>query len=422
MSRSQHRRWNHGRRRGKRLVMLVTGLALGALLTWTQVSSAQAFDDPGALARAARIPNDQGPPPECAGSPAPAAAPAPAPAGGTPSPAVLVAPKVSAAPSAAAQPASTAAEHDHHGDQQKRSSAPDRCHADLGGPVAADFVDIRSVSPNVQNPAPGRNASTGTFVSACGTNDNEHRNPDNFIVAPGVSNGAHHTHDYVGNVSTDGFATNDSLAAADTTCRRGDTSTYFWPVLRQTNRAGADATADGGGNDGNVGRILRPTEVKLEFRGNPRSRVVAMPRFLRVITGDAKATTNGPANARAQWTCTGFTDRVTTKYPLCPADSQVQRILDFPSCWDGKNTDSANHRGHILFPAADGLCPRGTTAVPQLRMTLTFRVPQGQRFALDSFPEQLHNPLTDHADFANVMPDELMASVVDSVNRGRRSS
>ncbi|MEK8169601.1 hypothetical protein NKH77_06690 [Streptomyces sp. M19] len=75
-------------------------------------------------------------------------------------------------------------------------------------------------------------ASTGTFVSDCGRNENGHLNPDNVIVAPGVSNGAHHMHDYVGNKSTNAFSTNDSLANAGTTCANGDKSTHYWPVLR----------------------------------------------------------------------------------------------------------------------------------------------------------------------------------------------
>ena len=145
-----------------------------------------------------------------------------------------------------------------------------------------------------------------------------------------------------------------------------------------------------------------------------------MPRFIRIITGDAKAATNGGANGRAQWSCTGFTNRVTTKYPLCPRGSQVLRILDFPSCWDGRNTDSANHRTHVLFPDARGACPSGTKAIPQLRMTLTYVTPRTASFAVDAFPEQLHNPVTDHADFANVMSNQLMRAAVDCINRGRR--
>ncbi|HEX4817529.1 MAG TPA: DUF1996 domain-containing protein [Nonomuraea sp.] len=295
------------------------------------------------------------------------------------------------------------------------SEDPEEC-ADLG-PFPEDFVDIRQVPPRrLDNARFGRSGSRGSFVSRCGRNENRHNNPDNFIVAPGVSNGAHHLHDYVGNLSTDAFSTDESLEAAGTTCRLGDKSTYFWPVLR-------DRKTDSNVNDpdGNVGTVLTPRSVQLQFRGNPATRVVAMPRFIRIITGDAKAATNGGANAKAAWTCTGFQNRITPdKYPLCPRGSQVVRILDFPSCWDGQNTDSANHRTHVVFPDQNGACPQGTRAIPQLRMTLTYSVPQGPSYALDAFPEQKHNPVTDHGDFANVMPDRLMRFVVDCINRGRR--
>ncbi|MFG1698411.1 DUF1996 domain-containing protein [Nonomuraea sp. NPDC049309] len=284
------------------------------------------------------------------------------------------------------------------------------------GPFVQDFVDIRQVQPTRLDARFGRNGSRGSFVSRCGTNREGHNNPDNFIVAPGVQNGAHHLHDYVGNLSTDAFSTDESLAAADTTCRLGDQSTYFWPVIRDRR---SDTNA--GDPDGNVGQVLRPRSVELRFRGNPTSRVVAMPRFMRIITGDAKAATNGTANAHAAWTCTGFQNRITTdKYPLCPRGSLVVRILDFPSCWDGQNTDSADHRTHVVFPDQNGACPQGTRAIPQLRMTLTYAVPQGPSYALDAFPEQKHNPVTDHGDFVNVMPDRLMQNVVNCINRGRR--
>ncbi|MGW0478165.1 DUF1996 domain-containing protein [Nonomuraea sp. NPDC003214] len=284
------------------------------------------------------------------------------------------------------------------------------------GPFPADFVDIRQVPPSQGDARIGRTGSRGSFVSRCGTNGEGHHNPDNFIVAPGVRNGAHHLHDYVGNLSADAFSTDESLEASGTTCRLGDKSTYYWPVLR--NRQ-VDTNADD--PDGNVGQVLRPRSVTLQFRGNATSRVTAMPRFLRIIMGDAKAATNGGANARAGWSCTGFTNRISPdKYPLCPRGSQVARILDFPSCWDGQNTDSANHRDHIVFPDQGGACPQGTRAVPQLRMTLTYSVPPGRSFAVDAFPEQLHNPVTDHADFVNVMPDRLMSFAVNCINRGRR--
>jgi hypothetical protein len=293
--------------------------------------------------------------------------------------------------------------------------APD-CTAQLG-PFPQDFVNIRKVAPSAMDPRPAQGASRGSFVSNCGTNENGHQNPDNFIVAPGKANGAHHLHDYVGNLDSDADSTNESLQAAGTTCRAGDKSTYFWPVLRVRDPQGG-SQADPV-NAHNVGTVLRPTSVRLQFRGNATARVEAMPTFLRVITGDAKAATNGGANGNAKWTCTGFPNRFTTKYPLCPRGSQVQRVLDFASCWDGANIDSANHRDHVVFPAKNGTCPQATTPIPQLRMTLTYNVPRRAVFAVDAFPDQLHSPVTDHGDFVNVMPDELMTRAVTCINSGR---
>ncbi len=291
-----------------------------------------------------------------------------------------------------------------------------------GGPFRKDFVDIRAVRPNVSKPQLGRNAATGSFLSRCGNNENGHNNPDNVIVAPGVSNGAQHTHDYVGNLDTTGFSTDESLARAGTTCRQqADKSTYYWPVLRiRTGEDAPDVNEPGGGKDGNIGQILQPSSTRIEFRGSPRSKVRAMPRFLRVLTGDAKAARNGGANAKVQFSCSGFTNRVTTKYPICPAGSAVLRISDFPSCWDGTNTDSANHRTHIVFPNKQGACPAGTKAVPQLRITTAYDVPRNTVFAVDGFPDQLHDPITDHNDFINVMSDRLMRQVVGCINAGRR--
>ncbi|MFC6084366.1 DUF1996 domain-containing protein [Sphaerisporangium aureirubrum] len=289
------------------------------------------------------------------------------------------------------------------------------------GPSPDDFVDIRRVQPNVNRPAVQQAGSRGTFVSNCGRNENGHHNSDNVIVAPGVTNGAHHVHDYVGNLDASGFSTNDSLQAAGTTCTNGDKSTHYWPVVRLQNRQGDDADKPGGGLDGNIGQIVRPASATITLRGNPTSKVVAMPLFLRIITGDAKSFTNGTTNANARWTCTGFENRqLRDKYPICPRGSQVVRLLQFQSCWDGSNIDSANHRTHVAFAAADGTCPSGFKAIPALEQRITYNVPPGPGFALDSFPEQLHKPVTDHGDFINVMSDALMKRAVDCINSGRR--
>ncbi|MFD8304611.1 DUF1996 domain-containing protein [Streptomyces sp. NPDC059690] len=299
------------------------------------------------------------------------------------------------------------------------------------GPVAADFQDINTVQPNSPAPDLSSFASKGTFTTSCGVNANGLRNSDNVIVAPGVSNGAHHFHDYIGNQSNTAFASDDDLANADTSCEnKGDKSTYYWPVLRlQNGTQEKDADKPGGGTEGNAGQIVTPKQVTMTFIGSPRSKVAEMPRLLRIITGDAKAFVNGPANANAAWSCTGFEDRqLKDKYPLCPQGSDVVRTFRFQSCWDGRNIDSANHRTHVAFADASGACPNGFEAIPQLVQRIVYdvkapSVQDGGRttplFAVDSFPENLHKPVTDHGDFINVFDANLMKEMVSCINDGR---
>jgi hypothetical protein len=162
--------------------------------------------------------------------------------------------------------------------------------------------------------------------------------------------------------------------------------------------------------------------VSIQFRGNAQAKVVPMPRFLRIVTGDAKTITNGPANSRAHWTCSGTPNRFSaTQYVLCPRGQLVQRVHDFAGCWNGTDLDSANHRTHVAFAdSTTGACPEGFKAIPQLRITLSYRVPAGNSYAVDSFPEQLRKASTDHDDFENVMPAVLMRVVAAMINRGVR--
>jgi hypothetical protein len=290
---------------------------------------------------------------------------------------------------------------------------------DAAPPGRNDFADIGDVTDVLAEPVARASASTGSYVAECGSPEPDLRNSDNWIVAPGKVNGAQHMHDYVGSVATDAFTSGRDLLEATTTCSFDDRSTFFWPVLRDTTGVGPDADEDGGGLDGNEGEILQPANVVLQFLGSASGSVEPMPQLLRVITGDAKAVTNGDENVRAQWTCRGFEDRASTQYPLCPSGSRLLRVLDFPSCWDGERLDSEDHRSHIVFPDEQtGACQNDTVAVPQLRMILAYDQPPGRTFALDSFPEQQHNPATDHGDFVTGMSPGLMAQVVECINEG----
>lgn len=324
------------------------------------------------------------------------------------------------------------------GDGQDQGQGDGQDQGQQGGPVAADFQDITQVQPNggpqgVNGnglPANGDSGSTGSFTTSCGTNGNDNHNSDNIIVAPGVDNGAQHTHDYVGNQDNDAFTSDEEFLQADTSCEnQGDKSSYYWPVLRlQNGEDEFDANDLGGGAEGNIGPIQEAAQAELKFVGNKAGDVVAMPQALRIITGDAKAFSNGLANANTNWSCTGFEDRqLTDKYPICPEGSSVVRTSFFQSCWDGQNIDSANHRDHVAFVNEDGTCDNGFQAIPQLQARLVYDVPAPQiengqvqnPFAVDGFPTELHKPITDHNDFLNFFDEETMNQVVECINSGQ---
>jgi hypothetical protein len=280
-----------------------------------------------------------------------------------------------------------------------------------------DFVDINNVAPN-GNIGNGGVFSGGSSTVNCGVGD--HNNSDNFIAAPGKRNGAQHVHDYVGNTSTNANSNDGSLNDASTSCGNGDKSTFYWPVLRDLNGQGPDVGQDGGSLDGNVGSILKPTNVSLTFHGHGNDQVTAEPTFLKVITGNAKAKVQDGKNANSKYTCTGFTDRVTDKYPICPSGSHLMRIIDFPSCWDGQDLDSKDHISHTAFPDESGNCEKGFEAIPALRMTLTYDQPAGKAFSIDSFPDNQHDPITDHGDFQNVATPEQNQAVANCINKNQQ--
>ncbi len=282
-------------------------------------------------------------------------------------------------------------------------------------PAAADYVTADRLA-RTPVPATLNGASTGTYVSHCGRNEDGHRNADNVITVPGKPGGAMHEHDYVGNVSTNAYSTDQSLAAASTTCGAGDRSSYYWTVLRAIGPNAGPASPQLGHN---TGRIVRPDTVLIQFRGNPTSKVVAMPRFLRALTGNAKAfSQRGVGAEHVQWGCSGVPGSSSAYYPLCPPGQQVTRTFDFPGCWDGLHTDSPNHRTHLVFARSNGVCPPQTYPVPQLHVVVSYSVNPGRSFAIDTMPAERRSPITDHSEFINVMPGDLMARVVNCINTG----
>ena len=282
-------------------------------------------------------------------------------------------------------------------------------------PAGAVYVPADRLAAAPADPPPGPGASTGSYTARCGRNaDGAHRNADNVIASPDRPGAAQHLHDYVGNTATSARSDDAALAAAATTCADGDRSAYYWPVLRVLGEPGGQPVGT------NSGRIIAPAAVSIAYLGNPAAAVVPAPPFLRGVTGNAKAVSQGGRNAqRVRWGCSGSPDRATTGYPECPDGQRVTRRFDFPGCWDGRRTDSKDHRSHLVFAAANGVCPAQTFAVPRLRVELQYDVPPGQRYAIDSFPAEGRAATSDHMDALLVMPPALLQRIADCVNAGR---
>lgn len=90
----------------------------------------------------------------------------------------------------------------------------------------------------------------------------------------------------------------------------------------------------------------------------------AFPPGFRMIAGDTTKRTYNATNLADQAIL--FTSGAQENVNGIPTSlgSNFQIAVRFPSCWDGKNVDSANHKDHVSYPdpalggdTAGGMCP-----------------------------------------------------------------
>ncbi|WP_433787409.1 DUF1996 domain-containing protein [Actinomycetospora sp. CA-101289] len=288
---------------------------------------------------------------------------------------------------------------------------------EIGRAGADEYVDITDVD-RISSRGEGGDFSGGSYSVRCALSD--HKNSDNPIIAPGVRNGAQHTHDYAGNESTNFASEEETLEESSTTCTNGDRSPIFWPVLRDLRGVGPDVGVDGGSLDGNVGSFVAPDTIDITFHGHGSRRTQAMPPNMVLVTGSAKAGTDDGEGANAKYSCSG-SGRLTDQYPICPEGSSLMRVFDFPSCWNGEDLDSEDHTTHIVYPDEDGECDDDAVPVPALRITVGYQdPPPGRLFAIDSFPEQQHDPITDHTLLEYLSSERRAQEGVECINAARR--
>lgn len=243
-----------------------------------------------------------------------------------------------------------------------------------GGERPASRADLRGVN----------------FVSACGFS---HRAPDDPIVSPGAP-GASHDHSFVGNRSTSASSTLESLLRAGTTCRReGDTAAYWMPTLLVN------------------GRAVAPLGATIYYRRRTLENVEPFPQGLRVIAGDARATS--PQDRRVTfWSCGAMSGiPPSSDVPTCPEGRRTMLRLHvrFPECWNGRSLDSDDHQSHMAY-SRRGLCPAShPVAVPAIALIYRYPVAGGPGVVLAS-----GGHYSAHADFFNAWRRGALNGLVES--------
>lgn len=264
------------------------------------------------------------------------------------SPAVATTPPAAAPPSAAAPP-----------------KAP------VGGwiPVnqAAWKAQVDAYQALAIDPVPAGVGNLPEFRADC---QYSHSLADDPIVFPGLA-GASHLHSFVGNKAVNANTTPEDLTRfTATTCKPiQDHSAYWVPTLF----------------DIATGKPVETTGFRVYYRSgmNNSAGQMPMPNGLRMISGDATKKKPTPRGATGQFYCAfygpgdldGVARSTNGNWPICGGDATLHFMLQFPSCWDGKNLDSPNHKDHVAYGAGNACPASHPVKIPQI----TFDIQYGAR-------------------------------------------
>jgi hypothetical protein len=247
-------------------------------------------------------------------------------------------------------------------------------------------------------------ASNGSVRVEC---ELSHRAQVDPIVAPGAVSA--HLHDFFGNSSTGAKSTYASMRGASSNCTDAhDTAGYWSPTLVAPNGAYVD-----------------PERSIFYYRNRPwqYGTTVPFPPDFRMVAGGTFP--------NSYWTCdgesdTGYADR-KDYIPNCGPGGKIKLHVFFPSCWDGRHLDSADHRSHVAYGldeddgTVDGtdpdLCPAShPIKIPQLDFRVLYDVSDGTGYHLSD------GMVLAHSDFWNTWDQpRLEQLVVSCLGRAGRS-
>jgi hypothetical protein len=226
--------------------------------------------------------------------------------------------------------------------------------------------------------------------------------PIDPIVFPGMGTNMpmSHNHTFSGNTGINENSTPKSLLSSPGTCKvKADHAAYWMPTVYS------------------AGTPLTPYTVRPYYRAGTTNvkNVKPVPAGLKMIAGDAKATTSQDARI-AGFQCRDAHNPVIAKQsaiPACPKGTFLEPSVVFPNCWNGKDLDSPDHKSHMAYANwSTHVCPAGyPVQIPQL--TIAERFPMdatyGKAVTLATMGDPKLSKFTLHADFLDGWDPRWMA-------------
>ncbi len=283
--------------------------------------------------------------------------------------------------------------------------------------------------------------------------DFAHSDYDDPIVFPG-RDGAAHLHRFYGNVLLDENSTTESLfTTGDSSCQ-GNTlnrSAYWIPALLAPSYDPVSKTrlTDAQGEPawkvvpGVVGNDDVAHEIFYYSAGvSDLDSIQPIPLGLKMIAGNHMGQPGMEQDtAIARWHCQSWASdeatnpRWSTSIPECAAPDRLRMDIFFPSCWNGTDLDSADHKSHLAYPVQSGaetVCP-ATHPVPIIRVSFHYafgvlpdvydpatETSRGWRMASDSYDAAPATPggMSLHGDWFNAWHPEALQAILDGCIKG----
>ncbi|KAI9826765.1 MAG: hypothetical protein M1826_006560 [Phylliscum demangeonii] len=121
--------------------------------------------------------------------------------------------------------------------------------------------------------------------------------------------------------------------------------------------------------------------------GKNETSLLAFPEGFRMVAGDPllRENLNTVQSQAINFTCLGSNQADTAGLPNYNCPDGLRTQIFFPSCWNGVDVDSADHRSHIVYPstANGGTCPPG---FDHRTISIFYEI----LWAVDAFKDQWH--------------------------------